>query len=74
MTWTIALAGAAFFLTVAGIIFKAGRIEARIKETQVQTKKDLDGQGAKIRKIIAEQIIQVRHKQDFEEIVRRLLG
>jgi hypothetical protein len=40
---------AAFAVTVAGIIYRAARIETKIRETQIQTKKDLDGIGSKIR-------------------------
>lgn len=68
------VAAGALFITAAGIIFKAGRLEAKIRETQTATKKDLDGIGGKQRRMIAEQIIASKGRADFDYIVRRLLG
>lgn len=42
--------------------------------TVLYLRKDVNGLGAKTRRMIAEQIIQSREDKDFAAIVRRLLG
>lgn len=68
------VATGALLITAGAIIFKAGRLEAKMRETQAATKKDIDGIGTKQRRMMAEQIIAAKARQDFEYIVRRLLG
>lgn len=66
---------AALLITVAGVLWRAARVETKIREAQSQTKKDLDGLGKKVRDIESRQerrwkhmiATQIETSQDLEE-------
>lgn len=74
------LLAAALLITVGGVVFRQGRVETKIRESQAQSKKDLDGLGGKHRKMVAELIIQQatitfgKYDANFAFFIRRLLG
>jgi hypothetical protein len=52
---------AALLITVVSVVWRAARVETRIREAQAQSKKDLDGLGKKTRDIESRQERRWKH-------------
>jgi hypothetical protein len=52
---------AALLITVAGVVWRAARVETKIREAQAQSKKDVDGLGKKARDIESRQERRWKH-------------